>query len=184
MQSLREFSGASMGQRLAVYGRRFGWVPESNFAADFHARLFQRLSTELLPVSGASEALNQLQIPFCVASNGTWTEIEQRLVITGLIHHFGNRLYSAADLNAPKPAPDVFLAAAAACGADPSHCAVVEDSVYGVRAAVAAGMHVFGFSAIADPRALREAGAATVFDEWRHLPQLLSAETSVGTTIG
>ena len=76
-----------------------------------------------------------------------------------------------------KPAPDVYLAAAAALGVDPRRCAVVEDTVTGATAGVAAGATVFGYSPPEaghdTPVALRQAGVVEVFANMADLPTLL-----------
>ena len=94
--------------------------------------------------------------------------------------YFEGRVFSGHELPRSKPFPDVYLAAAAALGADPARCAVVEDSVTGVAAGVAAGAAVFGYSppeAGPDaPVALRQAGAVAVFTEMAALSALLSQE--------
>lgn len=74
-----------------------------------------------------------------------------------------------------KPAPDLFLHAAARMGAAPERCAVVEDSLLGVQAGAAAGMTVFAFAERTDPAALTTAGAHHVFTDMRELPALLQA---------
>ena len=82
-------------------------------------------------------------------------------------------MFSAEQVAAGKPAPDVFLLAARQMGVPPQHCAVVEDSPVGVRAATAAGMSVFDYAALTPADALLQAGAAQTFDDMRRLPELL-----------
>ena len=90
----------------------------------------------------------------------------------GLIPRFGGRIYSAQTLGAPKPAPDVYLHAAAVMGVAPADCVVVEDSVSGLKAAVAAGMRCYGF-APDDDGAKLAADGAVVFHDMADLPGLL-----------
>ena len=78
------------------------------------------------------------------------------------------------DLTAGKPAPDVFLHAAASMGVEPTHCVVVEDTASGITAAVAASMRVLGYAADSDEQALRDAGATAILRSLYELPQLLS----------
>ena len=94
---------------------------------------FQRLYREafeagLKPVPGILEVLNEIAIPTCVASSGTHERIRYTLGLTGLYTRFVGRIFSASDVARGKPAPDLFLHAANRMGADPSECAVVEDS--------------------------------------------------------
>jgi beta-phosphoglucomutase-like phosphatase (HAD superfamily) len=100
-----------------------------------------------------------LSVPICVASNGSREEIVLRLKIAGLTEYFGNAIFSGLEFPHPKPAPDVFLAAAKAFNVSPSRCIVVEDSVPGVTAAVRAGMKVYGYATFTPSESLRAAGA-------------------------
>ena len=113
-------------------------------------------------------------VPSCVASSGTHGRIRRTLGITGLLERFGDRIFSATDVRHGKPAPDLFLHAAAVMGADPSACAVLEDSVYGVQAGVAAGMTVYGFAGgLSSAESLAAAGAIT-FEQMADLVDVLA----------
>jgi beta-phosphoglucomutase-like phosphatase (HAD superfamily) len=109
--------------------------------------------------------------------------IRRSLKSTGLYRHFADHaIFSAAMVQRGKPAPDLFLHAAGEMAAAPAACIVIEDSLPGVEAAVAAGMTVLGFagaSHIRDGHAdrLRDRGAAHVFDDMAALPALLEAAT-------
>lgn len=171
-RTLREFSGATMADRLAATQQRLGWTPPQDFTASFDRRLARALTRELRPVPGILRVLDRLERPWCVASNGSQEDIKLRLGLAGLLEHFNPRLFSAADVAHGKPAPDLFFHAAASMGTAQDRCVVVEDSVPGVRAAVLAGMTVLGFARLTDPDILREAGAI-VFDDMSSLPGLL-----------
>lgn len=160
-ESLREFSGASMAARFAAFSARFAWSPSPEFEQAFHARLAIAVARELQPVAGIEQVLAQVRVPICAASNGTTADMRARLGKVGLLPYFANALFSAPELGRPKPFPDVFLHAARANGVAPQRCAVVEDSLTGVQAGVAAGMTVFGYAARSDRAILREAGAVT-----------------------
>ena len=95
------------------------------------------------------------------------------LAHTGLLNRFSDRMFSADDVDNPKPAPDLFLLAARAHKVEPSHCVVVEDSPAGIRAVRAAGMHAFGFAAMTPAHRLIEAGAHVIFSQMSELPRLL-----------
>jgi beta-phosphoglucomutase-like phosphatase (HAD superfamily) len=110
-----------------------------------------------------------------VASSSSHERLRFTLGLTGLLERFDGRIFSAEDVRNGKPAPDLFLHAAASLGADPARCAVVEDSRYGVEAARAAGMRAFGYAGGLTP-ADRLAGPDTVvFDDMCELPGLLGA---------
>jgi HAD superfamily hydrolase (TIGR01509 family) len=126
-------------------------------------------------VDGIVEALDRIATPTCVASGGSHGKLRHTLGLTGLHDRFAGRVFSASEVAEGKPAPDLFLHAAARLGADPAACAVVEDSRYGVEAARAAGMRAFGYTGGLTPPD-RLAGPGTVlFDDMRRLPDLLTA---------
>jgi len=103
--------------------------------------------------------------------------VELQLDKCGLMPYFDGRIFSGHEMPRSKPAPDVYLAAAAALGVEPGRCAVVEDTVTGVAAGLTAGATVFGYSppeAGHDaPGALRAAGAVHIFDDMVQLPHVL-----------
>jgi HAD superfamily hydrolase (TIGR01509 family) len=132
-------------------------------------------ATELQPVDGIDEALDAIEGPTCVASSGTPESIEVKLRLTGLWERFEGRIFSAADVERGKPAPDLFLLAARTMGVEPPACAVVEDSPFGVQAAHAAGMTAFAYSGGLMPGE-RLQDADVVFDDMRELPRLLRGE--------
>lgn len=140
------FRGARMADCVAWIAAQ---LPDRahDFDADFTRRV--RAATEarfrqgLDPLPGARELLARLTIPFCVATNGPREKVELTLELTGLRPLFGDRVFSAYEVGCFKPAPGLFLHAAQALGELPEHCAVVEDSVPGIQAGLAAGMRVF-----------------------------------------
>jgi beta-phosphoglucomutase-like phosphatase (HAD superfamily) len=100
----------------------------------------------LKPIPGIVQVLPRLGVPYCVASSGTLERIRHALDVTGLLGLFEPHLFSAAMVARGKPAPDLFLHAAATMGAIPQNCLVVEDSPAGIEAARAAGMRVLAFT--------------------------------------
>jgi HAD superfamily hydrolase (TIGR01509 family) len=145
--------------------------------------LVQRVSTvmaaEAEPIPGARAALEAtiaLGLPFRIASNSSHTEMTAKFARSGLADIVQGRIHSAYDMiplgKRGKPAPDLFLAAAAAENVPPQACVVVEDSLAGVRAAVAAGMICLGFSPENDGAHLRQAGALP-FASMSALPDLI-----------
>jgi HAD superfamily hydrolase (TIGR01509 family) len=146
---------------------------------DWQDRLDRRyraaFDAELAPVDGIVEALDRIATPTCVASSGSHEMLRHTLGLTGLYQRFEGRIFSAREVAEGKPAPDLFLHAAARLGAEPAACVVVEDSRYGVEAARAAGMRAFGYTGGLTP-AGRLAGPGTVlFGDMRRLPDLLAA---------
>ncbi|WP_434107210.1 HAD family hydrolase [Paraburkholderia caffeinilytica] len=137
-------------------------------------------------VVGIEAALAQVPLTKACASNSFRPYVENVLARTGLVKFFGDRLFCADAVPNPKPAPDVYLAAAQGVGLAPSACLVVEDSVTGVTAATAAGMTVLGFiggghASDAQIDALHAAGARHVFDDMLQLPELVAQWTLSAT---
>lgn len=130
---------------------------------------------ELVPVDGIREALDAIATPRCVASSGGHDKIRRNLALTGLTGYFGERIFSATDVEHGKPAPDLFLHAAERLGAEPARCAVVEDSVHGVEAALAAGMLPFAYAGGVTPAERLARPGAVVFTDMRELPRLLKS---------
>ena len=150
-----------------------------SLAPDWDAR-YQRLyreafEAELEPVDGIVAALDAITAPVCVASSSSHERLRHTLGLTGLLDRFEGRIFSAEDVRNGKPAPDLFFHAATTLGADPSCCAVVEDSHYGVEAARAAGMTAFGYAGGLTTRDRLAGSATVVFDDMRDLPALLDA---------
>ena len=142
---------------------------------DSYLRLYREaFENELEPVDGVVEALDAITAPTCVASSGTHERLRHTLGLTGLFDRFAGRIFSVEDVEHGKPAPDLFLHAAATLGADPARCAVVEDSRYGVEAARAAGMSAFGYAGGLTAAAALTGPRTVVFDDMRALPELLA----------
>jgi HAD superfamily hydrolase (TIGR01509 family) len=149
-----------------------------DWQAQLDARHSAAFRAQLTPVPGIVEALGQLCIRDCVASSGTHEHLRFTLELTGLYDHFSGRIFSADDVAAGKPAPDVFLHAAAQMRVKPGRCLVVEDSVNGVLAARAAGMRVLAYGGGLAPRELLAGPGTIVFDDMRELPDLVERATS------
>ncbi len=174
--TLHEFSGAAVFKRIESTSKKLNWTPPANFLPEFFSRLSELSLRELKPVNGIRQLVESLPVPVCVASNGARDEIVLRLKLANLTEFFGDSIFSGLEVPHPKPAPDVFLAAARAFHLPPERCIVIEDSVPGVTAAVRAGMRVYGHAAITPVDVLREAGAIP-FKDMLELKQILSAQT-------
>ncbi len=161
-------SAAYMHQEIERHlGRSIDWD------AEFEARYREVFETELVPVPGVIDALREITLPTCVASSGSHDRMRFTLGKTGLLGRFRGRIFSVDDVEKGKPAPDIFLHAAKNMGVTPGRCAVVEDSVSGVNAGLAAGMTVFGFSGGVTSAESLSIGESVVFDDMAKLPALL-----------
>lgn len=140
----------------------------------YRHRYDEAFRARLRPVPGVPEVLAELQVAFCVASNGPRARVRSNLELVGLLHHFDAALFSAQDVARGKPAPDLFLHAAATMGTEPSRCVVVEDSVPGVQAARAAGMRCLAYVGdYVSPDRL-QGPDTTLFSSMAELPALLA----------
>lgn len=171
---IERFVGRSPEVILAETEARLGRrVPDGWFERG-EARLRRAFANELEPVPGIEEALQEIDVPVCVASSSGHDNLRLKLELTGLYDRFAGHIFSAAEVVNGKPAPDLFLHAAQRMGADPADCVVVEDSRYGVLAARAAAMDVFGYAGGLTPAEVLEGPRTVVFDDMRKLPQLLA----------
>lgn len=164
-QSRATFQGHTLAEVLEIAEGMLGRALPDGWLDAYVARRASVFEADLRPVEGAAELVDRVRaagVPICVASQGSLAKTARSLALTGLSDRFAEPArFSAEQVPRGKPHPDLFLFAAAAFGAAPGSCAVVEDTPSGVRAAVAAGMRAFGFSADSDERALRETGAVT-----------------------
>ncbi|MFF1698371.1 HAD family hydrolase [Streptomyces sp. NPDC058257] len=173
--SLRDYMGAAVHRVHDLVLERSGQRLPGDFDVTFHARVFAAFERELEPVAGAVGVLEKLVadgVPYCLASSGSHERIRVGHRRTGLDRWFDDeRIFSSEDVGRGKPAPDLFLYAAKQMGVAPERCVVVEDSPLGVRAAVAAGMDVLGFTAMTP--AERLSGATELFGDMGELADLL-----------
>ena len=146
-----------------------------NWGAEFEARYRAVFERELTPVPGVIEALDGIPIPTCVASSGSQEKMRFTLGLTGLFERFRGRIFSVDEVDEGKPAPDLFLHAAKRMGVPPGRCAVIEDSVSGVRAGLASGMAVFAFAGGVTSASQLALNGTVVFDDMRSLPGLLAS---------
>jgi HAD superfamily hydrolase (TIGR01509 family) len=165
------FLGRTAAEMMREVEERLPDLP-MGWEAAFEQRAREALEQELRAVDGVAEALDRISIPTCVASSGTHEKMRLTLSVTGLWERFEGRIFSAADVEQGKPAPDLFLHAAKEMGVEPAACAVVEDSPFGIQAAHAAGMTAFAYAGGIMP-AERLDSAEVVFDDMRTLPGLL-----------
>jgi HAD superfamily hydrolase (TIGR01509 family) len=172
---IERFMGRSQAFMVQAIRERLGGRLPDDWQDRLDRRYRAAFDAELTPVDGVVEALDRIATPTCVASGASHETLRLTLGLTGLYQRFEGRIFSASEVAEGKPAPDLFLHAAARMGAEPAACAVVEDSRYGVEAARAAGMLAFGYTGGLTPPE-RLAGPRTVlFDDMRRLPDLLAA---------
>jgi HAD superfamily hydrolase (TIGR01509 family) len=164
----RDYEGLLLRDIDARARAKLGGPLPDDWIERFQAERSNVFRRELEPVAGAGEAVEAIRaagVPVCVASQGMIEKTRLSLALTGLDRLFSDdALFSAWLVERGKPFPDLFLHAAETMGVQADRCAVVEDSVSGVTAAVAAGMRVIGYAADGDGHAgaLRDVGAEVV----------------------
>lgn len=167
----RNFLGRSYPVVLKEVRERFGVALPERFEADYRGRLLAAFARELKIVAGVVEVIAALDVPFCVATSSSPERVAHSLALVGLTETFGSRVYTASRVARSKPAPDLFLFVAAEFGVEPARCLVIEDSLNGVRAGLAAGMQVWRFVGGSHLRGLdmsvpEDAQAARTFDDF------------------
>lgn len=181
-ECVRLFIGKAVKDQRVLIEARTGQPLTEAWLAEFRARRNAALLRDVQAIPNAVTAVDALHAVYggariACASGADRHKVELQFHKTGLMPYFDGRIFSGHELPRSKPAPDVYLAAAHALGVPATRCAVVEDTVTGVTAGVAAGATVFGYSPPGAgphaPQALRAAGAVQVFADMAELPALL-----------
>ena len=141
----RHFLGRSYPSVMATIRADFGLDLPESFEARYRENLLAAFERELRIMPGAREVLGRIGIPVCVATSSSPRRVEKSLRLVGLWEELGKVTFTSSEVARGKPAPDLFLHAAARMGARPSRTLVIEDSLTGLMAARAAGMEVWRF---------------------------------------
>lgn len=177
-------TGLSLKDILAKVEERLTKVLPAEVAEGIWPATRKLFANRLAPMPGVIPFLQELPWSHCVASSSLPERIRFSLEVTGLLPHFEERYFSSSQVARGKPAPDLFLHAARTMHVEPRKCVVIEDSIAGVTAATAAGMHVIGFVggghvAPGHVERLKAAGAITVVDHWSMMPAVLGTVTGI-----
>ena len=171
------FIGKMVRSEAARIERHTGRPLTDEWMTSFYARRNAALEERLTAIEHIHPTIERVHAHhggrIACASGADRYKVEMQLAKVGLAPFFAGRVFSGHEMPRTKPAPDVYLAAAAALQADPVRCAVVEDTVTGITAGVAAGATVFAYAPLDDGEALRAAGASQVFRSMAELPALL-----------
>lgn len=177
-ECMRIFVGKMVRDEKARIERETGQPLTEEWMAQFRERRNAALEQELCIVTNAHEAVHavheRLDARIACASGADRHKVEFQLRKVGLHPYFDGRIFSGHEMPRSKPHPDVYLAAAAALAAHPQRCAVVEDTLTGAAAGVAAGATVFAYVPHGDAEVFRRAGVAEVFSDMADLPAVLS----------
>ena len=166
------FVGRSAKQCIETVTDLLGHPPPADIQHRYEQEINTALRTSVTAVEGIRDVLEGLQLPYCVASGGSYEKMQTTLGKTGLLPFLEGKLFSTSDVKQGKPQPDIFLHAAELMGVtDPEKCLVIEDSPPGIQGGIHAGMTVFGYAECMNPHTLQQAGAHLVFDDMRQLLQ-------------
>jgi HAD superfamily hydrolase (TIGR01509 family) len=173
-ECMQRFVGHTVKSQRSVIEAHTGVPLTDAWLEQFYALRNERLTQNITAIEGVHDAVAHLhdhcQGRIAVASGADRFKIEMMLKQVGLIEFFEGRIFSGHEMPRSKPHPDVYLAAAAHLQIDPARCLVVEDTTVGITAGVAAGATVWAYAPPgADAHALRQAGAAQVFEHMRGL---------------
>lgn len=168
------FVGHSRDQCLQKIETIIGEPPPPELDRRYRQDINRALAQSVAAIDGIEAVLEQLALPYCVASSGSHDKMRMTLGKTDLMRFFSGKIFSTSDVERGKPHPDIYLHAAQTMGVDdPGRCLVIEDSPVGVMGAVAAGMKVFGFAELMPAHRLHASGAHIVFDRMHDLPRLI-----------
>src|SRR4051794_20248853 len=176
---IRRFVGVSSRDMRRILEDETGAPLPDDYGARTREALATLYATDLRAVPHVADAIDAIGLPACVASSTSPDTLRLSLGLVGLYDRFAPNIFSATQVARGKPAPDLFLFAATRMAAAPARCLVIEDSIAGVRAAVAAKMRVVGFTGASHCRpghadALLAEGALATLDDMRRLPALVA----------
>ena len=168
---MSKYRGWKLEQVLERLSLKYEMELGEIFVQSYRQLVSELFNERLQPVEGVKEALSEISLPKGVASGGPPEKIKQALTLTGLADYFGSNIFSSYVVQSWKPEPGLFLYAAEAMGVRPEACAVVEDSLVGIEAALKAGMCPYLY----DPQGIYDTVAqeVTLFRDMRQLPALL-----------
>lgn len=179
-QCMQLFVGKALKEETALIAKHTGKTLGPDWIDSFQQRRNAALTERLVAIPRIHDAVHRIHDQYAgriaCASGADRFKVEMQLRKVGLMNYFEGRIFSGYETPRSKPFPDVYLAAAAALFVEPSRCAVVEDTVTGVSAGVAAGARVFAYAPHGGDAPLLAAGASKVFTDMAQLPLLLTKE--------
>jgi HAD superfamily hydrolase (TIGR01509 family) len=182
------FLGRGFAKVAANIRANSGKAISDEFESRYRSKLMDAFTRDLQPMPGIFEVLDQLTLPYCVATSSSPARVAHSLKLTGLKRYFGKNVFTASQVTNGKPAPDLFLFAAAQMGMDPSDCLVVEDSSTGLQAALSAQMPVWHFIGGSHMKAnlnpvQSQVAQILTFDNWPSFLDMFAQATSKQTNV-
>ncbi len=169
-QMFDRFVGRSQAQCMQIVEELTGETPPSGLWCRYKQEINLELKNKVEAVNGIESVLQDIDLPYCVASSGSHDKMKITLGNTGLAKYFNANIFSSSEVAHGKPHPDIYLHAAESMGVtEPTRCLVIEDSPVGVRGAIAASMTVFGYSELVKADKLYAEGAHLTFDKMENL---------------
>ena len=174
---LNNFAGLGMNNVISAVEKREEKKLPDNFLEQYREVTLLQLQKNVKPLPYAVEAVKILSKDYkiCVASNGERPHVLQSIKSIGLFDVFGEgAIFSKSQVSRGKPFPDLFLYAAETMGVPPERCIVIEDSITGARAGIAAGMQTIGITAVSHhpdkvEKDMKNIGIVNVFNTWQDI---------------
>lgn len=176
---LEQITGTSMKENLEFFAKNIDGNLPLDFEKEFRKRSFEAYKKELKPIDGIHTLIDKITVPICTASSGPQQKIRLNLTTTKLIDKFGNNIFSSFDIDSWKPEPKIYLHAAKQMGFEPKDCAVIEDSVPGVNAAITGGFDVYVITNKKKKNTFEKLGATTFYN-MKELESILQIERLQG----
>lgn len=168
----RDFNGRNLKECFQHIETAIDKKLPDNFESEYRERSFEAFKTQVRPMEGVVDFIENLNIPYCVASSGPVEKIRLNLEVSGLLEKFEGKIFSSYEIKSWKPDPGIFLFAAKEMGFEVEDCIVIEDSKAGVKAGVSGGFKVYGFANGFNNADLAEEGAI-LFKTYEELEELL-----------
>ena len=157
------FTGYTTEKNLDTVANILGYSLPENFKSELKGAYQAEMERHLECIPGIPEILHNLNCPFAMATNAHRSDMEFKLAKLELGQVFTQR-FCVEDVEQPKPSPDLYLLASKNLGVQVKECLVIEDSIAGIRAGVAAGMTVFAYSEQMNKSEQLKAGASRCFE--------------------
>ncbi|TDO73308.1 HAD superfamily hydrolase (TIGR01509 family)/HAD superfamily hydrolase (TIGR01549 family) [Flavobacterium chryseum] len=168
----RDFNGRNLKECFLHIENAIQKKLPDNFESEYREKSFEAFKTQVKPMEGVIDFIENLKIPYCVASSGPVDKIRLNLEVAGLLDKFESKIFSSYEINSWKPDPGIFLHAAKQMGFDVKDCIVIEDSKAGVKSGISGGFKVYGFANGYNNEDLLEEGAI-LFENYEELDELV-----------